>query len=319
MFHTFAFAVVLAVQAEAAAKPDVVVVVGAAGAPEFASQFHEWSEAWRAAADTAAASFHELGQADVSEPKDRDQLQKLLAEMAGESQEPLWLVFIGHGTFDGRTAKFNLRGPDVSAEELAGWLAPLKRPVAVIQCASASAPFINRLAGQNRVVITATKSGDEQNFARFGQYMSAAIADMSADLDKDTQVSLLEAYLAACRQVEEFYDQEARLATEHALLDDNGDGLGTPAAWFRGVRATQRAKDGATLDGTRAHQLHLIPSDRERKLAAEVLQRRDELELKIANLREEKQKLGEEEYFARLEALMLELARLYDSTARDSR
>ena len=49
--------------------------------------------------------------------------------------------------------------------------AAVKRPLAVINCASASAPFINRLAGENRVVITATKSGDEQNFARFGQYI----------------------------------------------------------------------------------------------------------------------------------------------------
>ena len=176
-------------------------------------------------------------------------------------------MLIGHGTFDGHTAKFNLRGPDVTAEELAEWLKPLKRPLAVINCASASAPFINRLAGENRVVITATKSGDEQNFARFGQYISAAIADPAADLDKDGQVSLLEAYLTACRQVAEFYEQEARLATEHALLDDNGDGLGTPAAWFRGLRATQRAKDGAALDGTRAHQFHLVASDREQRHA----------------------------------------------------
>jgi hypothetical protein len=204
----------------------------------------------------------------------------------------------------------------LSAEELAAWLAPIKRPIAVIQCASASAPFINRLAGADRVVITSTKSGDEQNFARFGQYMSATIADPRADLDKDGQVSLLEAYLTACRQLDEFYSQEARLATEHALLDDNGDGLGTPAAWFRGLRATQRAKDGATLDGTRAHQFHLVASDRERQLPADALRRRDELELAIAALHDEKDQLKEEEdYYGRLEPLMLELARLYEGAA----
>jgi hypothetical protein len=304
----------LALQAEASTKPDIVVVVGAAGAPEYAPQFHQWSERWREAADTAGATFHVVGQADAEDSNDRDRLQTLLAGMSDEANAPLWLVFIGHGTFDGHTAKFNLRGPDVAAEELAGWIAPVKRPIAVIQCASASAPFINRLAGENRVVITATKSGDEQNFARFGQYMSAAIADMSADLDKDGQVSLLEAYLTACRQVEEFYDQEARLASEHALLDDNGDGLGTPAAWFKGLRATQRAKDGATLDGTRAHQWHLVASERERNLPAEVRRRRDELELKIASLREEKQRLSEDDYFTRLESLMIELARVYEGS-----
>ena len=173
-------------------------------------------------------------------------------------------MLIGHGTFDGREAKFNLRGPDMTDLELSEWLAPYKRPVVVINCASASGPFINRLSGSNRVVITATKSGYETNFARFGQYLAEAIADPHADLDKDGQVSLLEAFLTASSRVDEYYRTHSQLATEHALLDDNGDRLGTPPNWFRGVRATQRAKDGAALDGIRAHQLHLIPSDRER-------------------------------------------------------
>ncbi len=46
-----------------------------------------------------------------------------------------------------------------------------------------------------------------------------------ADLDKDGQVSLLEAFLIASRRTLEFYKVEGRIATEHALIDDNGDGL----------------------------------------------------------------------------------------------
>jgi hypothetical protein len=298
------------------AKPSVIVVVGAPGAPEYGVQFNEWAKSWREAAQKATADFQLIGNHDSAKPNDRERLQEMLANVVAEDSAPLWLVFIGHGTFDGHVAKFNLRGPDLSAEELAGWLAPNKRPIAIIQCASASAPFINRLTGKDRIVITATKSGDEQNFARFGQYMAASIADLRADLDKDGQVSLLEAYLTACRQLDEFYAQEARLATEHPLLDDNTDGLGTPAAWFRGLRATQRAKDGATLDGTRAHQFHLVASDSERRLSADVLRRRDELELKIAALRDEKGQLQEDEYYGRLEELMVELARLYDGLGR---
>ena len=88
-------------------------------------------------------------------------------------------------------------GADLSDVELAEWLAPVKRPVVVINCASASGPFLNRLSGNDRVVVTATKSGHETNFARFGQYLAEAIADPHADLDKDGQVSLLEAFLTA--------------------------------------------------------------------------------------------------------------------------
>ena len=303
----------LMTETESRTNVDVVVVIGAPGEADYGAQFQEWSERWRASAEKASANFHRIGDAESNQTGDRQLLQKTLSALAEKEDAPLWLVLIGHGTFDGQVAKFNLRGPDVSAEELADWIAPLKRPVAVIQCASASAPFINRLAGENRVVITATKSGDEQNFARFGQYFSAAITDARADLDKDGQVSLLEAYLTACRQVEEFYAHDARLATEHALLDDNGDGLGTPAAWFRGLRATRRAKDGATLDGARAHQLHLIASDREQHMPADLRRRRDELELKVAALREEKSMLEESDYYERLEELMLELAHLYQA------
>ena len=137
-------------------------------------------------------------------------------------------MVIGHGTFDGKEAKFNLRGPDLSAADLAEWLKPFRRPVAVINCASASSPFINKLSATNRVIIAATRSGYEQNYARFGEYISSAVADPQADLDKDGQTSLLEAFLMASRRVAEFYNTEGRLATEHALLDDNGDGLGTP-------------------------------------------------------------------------------------------
>jgi hypothetical protein len=306
-------------QAESPAPAQVLVVIGAAGTPEFGAQFSEWSGHWQKAAEAGGAKFTLVGREDDSgekEATDRERLQAALAALAGESQTPFWLVLIGHGTFDGQAAKFNLRGPDFTPQELAEWLAPMKRPVVVINCASASAPFLNRLAGENRIVITSTRSGNELNYARFGQYLSAAINDPRADLDKDGQVSLLEAYLTGCRQLNEFYDQESRLATEHALLDDNGDGLGTPATWFRGLRAVQRAREGATLDGTMAHQFHLVISTRERQMPPASRQRRDEIELAIAALRLEKSNLGEDAYFARLEPLLVELAQLYQAVDR---
>jgi hypothetical protein len=223
----------------------------------------------------------------------------------------MWLVLIGHGTFDGKTARFNLRGPDVSAAELAGWLKALARPLAIINCASCSGPFLNDLSGPDRVVITATQSGHEANFARFGEYLSAAIGDPKADLDKDEQVSLLEAYLLASSGVREFYSQEGRLATEHALLDDNGDRLGTPADWFKGVRAVKTAKNGARPDGLRAGQFHLVPGPREEQLPPEARQRRDQIEQELARLRERKAEFSEDDYFHQLEPLLLELSRLY--------
>jgi hypothetical protein len=89
--------------------------------------------------------------------------------------------------------------------------------------------------------------------------------------------------------------------------------LGTPADWFQGIRAVKRAKAGAEVDGLRAHQIHLIRSAAERALPPEVRARRDELELQLARLRERKGQMSEDDYYAALEELLLDLARVYQN------
>jgi hypothetical protein len=190
-------------------------------------------------------------------------------------------------------------------------LKPCKRPLAVIDCSSASGPFINALSGPDRVIVTATRSGDEVNATRFGGYLAKAIADPAADLDKDGQTSLLEAFLLASRQTQQFYKEAGRLATEHALLDDNGDGLGTPADWFHGVRAFKTAADGKSADGVAAQQLMLVRSQVEQELSPEVRARRDELEKQLSELRARKTDMNEDTYYRQLERILVEIARLY--------
>ncbi len=298
--------------------PTLIVVVGAPGSEEYQTQFSKWAENWESAAKSAQTRFvrieHSSDEADSKVPDDGELLKQTLAGLEGSPTEAVWLVLIGHGTFDGKKAKFNFRGPDATAEELAEWLRPLSMPVAVINCASASGPFINALSGPNRVVVTSTKSGAEHNYARFGAHISTAISDTNADLDKDGQTSLLEAFLSASASVQDFYKTESRLATEHALIDDNGDGLGTPADWFQGFRAVRSAKEGTLPDGNRANQFVLIPNADDQELPAEIKKKRDELELEIAELRTRKAKLSEDEYYGRLEPLLIELARLYQKS-----
>ena len=65
--------------------------------------------------------------------------------------------------------------------------------------------------------------------------------------------------------------------------------------------ATKRARDGATPDGARAHQFHLVRSAAEQQLAPELRARRDKIELDISALREKKAKLKEGKYFQELE------------------
>ncbi len=295
----------------------VIVVVGAPGEEEYGTVFTEETGRWEKVVAQAGAKLRTIGltAAGTGATSDFNLLKQAIEAEPTEGRGELWLVFIGHGTFDGKEAKFNLRGPDLAATELALWLQPFHRPLAVIDTSSASAPFLNKLAGANRVVITATRSGFEQNYARFGRYLSEAISDPQGDIDKDGETSLLEAFLSASARLTEFYKTEGRLATEHPLLDDNGDGLGTPPDWFRGVRAIKKAANGATADGLRAQQFVLVRSAAEQKLSPAVRAQRDELELALGKLRDSKAKLAEDEYYRRLEALLLELAKLYETPA----
>ncbi len=293
-------------------KATVIVVVGAGGTEEYEAKFTKWADLWKQACSKGGAEYISIGLDQVEQTNDRTKLQQLLQDQTRQTTASMWLVLIGHGTYDGRTAKFNLRGPDISADDLAEWLSSFERPIAIINTASSSAPFLGQLSQKGRVVITATKSGFEQNYARFGQYFSSAITEPDADLDKDGQTSLLEAFLIASNQVDEFYSSSGRLATERALLDDNADGLGTRADWFRGIRPVQKAEGSSTPDGYFAHQFHLIYSQAENNMPAQLRAERDKLELEVMKLRDSKENLSEQEYFSRLEELLYKIAQIYE-------
>jgi hypothetical protein len=303
----------LAARAQTNEERDLILVIGAPGEPEYARQFSAAAELWQQAAARGGLRTTVIGLEPVSGENDRARLQRVLAGEVSREAGELWLVFLGHGTFDGRSAKFNLRGPDISAEDLAAALKPCHRPLAIIQCASASGPFLPALSAPGRVIVTATRSGDEVNATRFGGYLAQAIADPSADLDKDGQTSLLEAWLMAARLTGQSYKEQGLLATEHSLLDDNGDGLGTPPEWFHGVRAVKTAEGGKSVDGVRAHQKVLVRGESEQKLAPAARGRRDELEEHLGALRAKKAGLNEDDYYRQLEAILVEMARLYQS------
>jgi hypothetical protein len=202
----FLFTLLFAFAAARASTPtavDLLVVVGAPGEESFRQVFSEAARDW-IAASTQAKKSHRLLESSATDTNQLVQLRELLSAQKSGEQE-LWIVLIGHGTFDGREAKFNLSGPDLTAKQMSELLAPIQRPLILINTSSASAPFINACSGTNRVIITATRSGYEENLTHFGSYIGKAIGDLTSDLDKDGQVSALEAFLMASRHVEDFY------------------------------------------------------------------------------------------------------------------
>lgn len=294
----------------------LILVVGAPGQPEYGEAFRTWATKWKTIADTLHAKTVSIGldsettSTDSNNKDDHAALLESIHMARIESTEPVWLVMIGHGTFSRNEAKFNLRGPDISLQELKLALQDFPRPIVIVNCASSSGPFIQPLSGKDRVIITATRSGTEENYARFGEYFAEAISDTLADLDHDDQVSLLEAFLSASKRVEQFYESEGRLATEHAMLDDNGDGLGTPASFFQGIRAVRTAKNKAQVDGRYARRWSLTPEPENAVISDEARTTRTLLENELDALRDRKSSMDESRYYEELEQIMLKLAKL---------
>lgn len=282
------------------------LVLGAPGEERFARDFAEQAGAWKKEAGRA-------GGIELREIRDRVALEAACGEDRSLRADELWMVLIGHGTFDGRVAKFNLEGPDVSAEDLAGWLSGRTGPTVVIHTGECGGPFLPALSGKNRVVVTATQSGAEVVVTRFGGHFAAALGEPLSDLNRDGTVSVLEAFLVGARRTVESYEQQRRLVSEHALIDDNGDGKGTRADWFEGWRGTRKSAEGAPADGVASARMALVPAPSDRALTKEQRGRRDRLEDEIEALRGLREKMGEKEWYEQLEARLLELGKLLGS------
>jgi hypothetical protein len=228
----------------------------------------------------------------------RRALAGLRKEMGRE--DLLLLVFLGHGTYDGDVAKFNLVGPDLTAADWAGLLNGLPGQLAIINTTAASFPFLERLSGANRVVMTATDSAAQKYATVFPEYFAKAMREASSDIDKNGRTSLFEVFAATSAAVKQHYEQRGQLATERAVFDDNGDGVG-------------REAEAPGPDGGLARLLYLdaeLPAAANDPELAGLLRRRRELELAAEAMKQKKGTMAAPIWEAEYEKLMIELARV---------
>ena len=211
----------------------------------------------------------------------------------------LFVLLIGHGSFDGTEAKFNLVGPDLSSTEWAALLKPVPGQIVVVNTTAASFPFLAHLSRPRRVVITATDSVAQRFDTVFPEFFVRALTDASADLDKNGRVSVWEAFAAASMGVRRHYTQRGQLATEHAIIDDNGDGIGREAG-------------GEGTDGSLSSRVYLdpdvagsAPTDEELLL---LLQKRATLQIDVDELKQRRQLMTPGEYQQEFERLMIAFA-----------
>lgn len=304
------------------AVPHACVVIGAQGEPVYGSMFRGWAGRWGQVLGIPESEWiggdggSESNANAVGKPlSDRDRIRLWIEQTKGlAAEQPRWLVLLGHGTYDGKSAKFNLRGEDLSALQLQEWLGGDSSPWVIVVSAASSGPFLKALSGPNRVVIVSTKSGSEGNFSRFGEYMSASLNDSGTDLDHDGSISVLEAFLVGSRRTQMYYSDQGLLATEHALIEDNSDGTGTSHEYYRGIRPMSQSQRGQVamekVDGLLAKRIHVRESSGHVVLGDAERLRLEEIDRKIEALRLEKGSLSGDLYYERLEVLFLELAKI---------
>jgi hypothetical protein len=300
---------------QAQGRTHAVIVVGLGGSQEYRTRFHTQALALKAALTQRhgipAEDVTYLGEKPEEAPDDvaakstRANVLQTLGEISQRAQpmDRLLVILIGHGTADREEAQFNLSGPDLTPTDFQTLLIAFPtQTMALVHTGSASGGFVAPLSGPNRIIITATRTERERNATEFPQFFVEAMTTDEADLDKDERTSLLEAYIYARQETERYYLDANELLTEHAVLDDNGDGEGSHDAGLSGPDGPLAATfQMGGVSGTTGQD----PDDPE---LARLYQERRDIQGRMDEFRAVRDAMDEDTYLAQLEELLVELA-----------
>jgi hypothetical protein len=304
------FVLLAVVPSASAGERYALVVTGASGAETYAQKYAKWRAGFVA---TLRDKFGYKADAVIVLAEDesdgvlkatRENVQRTLGDLRKRlgKDDQLLVVLIGHGTtVDGEEAKFNLVGPDLSATEWSDLLKPIPGRLVFVNTTSASFPFLRKLAGRGRVVLTATDSSAQQFETVFPEFFVGAFGDAAADVDKNGRVSIWEAFNYASAGVKSFYDQKGQLPTERPLLDDTGAGIGR--------EAEAPGNDGAVARITylQPEAALALPAD---TALATLMQREADLRAELEALKARKESTPADQYDDELEKILVELARV---------
>jgi len=299
-----------------------IILAGAAAEEKYAVQIHRW-----------ALRLHDIltndygygpeqivlltGQVDPDDARIsgycrreifQDKL-RVLREVL-EPGDQVFFFLLGHGTSNAEEAKFVITGPDITGREFASILESLsEQDIVLVNTTSASFPFCTALTGPGRVIVSATRSRAEKYDTIFAQYFIAALDGHAGDRDKNRRVSMWEAFGFAAKNVKKWYADQNRIPTEHAALDDNGDGIFSLDP--DGVRDDGRLAEIAYLDLIPAESTgDDIPAGVDVTLIRELTAKARGLERSVFLLRNRKAELPRESYQKEMELLLIELARI---------
>ena len=284
----------------------VVTIAGLGGEPDYDQRFQGNAKDVDRAFKSAGGEVHEtmLSGADATRAKLTETLQQIASQ--AKPQDDFVLILIGHGTFDGFEYKFNLVGPDASADEIAELCdkIPSKRQL-IVNTTSASGGSIIPLQRAGRAVIAATKAGTEKNATIFARYWAEALQDPTADTNKDESISAMEAFVYAAKKTADFYDSQKRLATEHAVFEDTGK--------QEAVReASASTGEGLLISNFTLVRLGGAQAAANDPAKRDLLAQKEQLEQKIDVLKYQKAAMDPDDYKQQLTENLLQLAKVQE-------
>jgi hypothetical protein len=265
----------------------VTIVQGLGGEPAFEENFHEQSQtiAEASASLTDSENITLFSGTDATRENLLAHFSELSVGMNEDDRAAIYLI--GHGSFDGEEYKFNIPGLDITTDDILGIMNAFPgQNHFLLNTSSTSGALLEPLQNENRILVTATRNGNEKNATFFGKYFVEALSSEDADLNKNNSISIEEAFSYAQRQVEEYFESQGQLATEHAEI--SGDG----AAQFTLAR------------------INPVVISTENPRIAELQEQSLEVDRQIESLQLRRGEMSNAEYIEQLQALILQSARI---------
>lgn len=292
----------------AAADTQVCILRGAGGEPRYDERFQQWSDRLsRVLVEQCGVTPEHIRVLPANAGAPAITLESVglaMVEIAASvpATDTFMLVLIGHGSMQ-LEPKFMVGGPDIRAEDFRGWMdaLPAARQV-VLNTTSASAAFINTLSRADRVVVTSTRAGDQPNATEFMEQLLLVLESGGGDRDRNGDLTLSELCDAASAATLDWYQRQDFVVTENALLDDNGDALGT--------RLPRDTADGTSADGALASTLIIRSSAASAGVDPAKLAAYREAIAAVESWKAAKGTVEQAAYWTRLEELLLQAARL---------
>jgi hypothetical protein len=277
-----------------AQQSHLLVITGVPGDEEHAKQFQKWADTFV----DAAKKKDSVPETNITVLADRkatkEGVEKAFADLSAQVKpgDAVVILLLGHGSFNGEQAAFNLPGPDLTVADWGKLLGKLSsQRVAFINTSSSSGAFLPAIAAPGRVVITATKTGGERNETQFPEFFTAAFGDPSADRDRNGHVSIAEAFDYAKAKVVQAFQQKGNLLTEHATMDDGGEGQ-LASSMFLGIGRADAALTADTSDPA----------------VKKLVDEKEAIDRQIAALKLRKSGMPDAQYEEQMEKLLTDLA-----------